>query len=39
MPVVEFNIAQRTQKPTAGRTGDSRPFAGVIKATGFFLSL
>ena len=39
MPVVELNVAQRTQKPTAGRTGDGRLFARVIKATGFFLSL
>ena len=39
MPVVEIDVAQRTQKPTAGRTGDSRLFARVIKATGFFLSL
>ena len=39
MAVVELNVAQRTQKPTAGRTGDGRLFARVIKATGFFLSL
>jgi hypothetical protein len=39
MPVVELNVAQHAQKPTAGRTGDSRLFAGVIKATGFFLNL
>jgi hypothetical protein len=39
MPIVELNIAQRTQKPTAGRTSDGRLFARVIKATGFFFSL
>jgi hypothetical protein len=39
MPVVELNVAQRTQKPTTGRTGNGRLFARVIKATGFFLSL
>jgi hypothetical protein len=39
MPVVELNVAERTQKPTAGRTGDGRLFARVIKTTGFFLSL
>jgi len=39
MPVVELNVAQRTQKPTAGRTGEGRLFARVIKAAGFFLSL
>jgi len=39
MPAVEINVAQSTQKPAAGRTGDSRLFARVIKATGFFLSL
>ena len=39
MPVIEVNVAQRTQKPAAGRTGDGRLFARVIKATGFFLSL
>jgi hypothetical protein len=39
MPVVEINVAQRTQKPTAGRTGNGRLFTRVIKATGFFLSL
>lgn len=39
MTVVELNVAQRTQKPTAGRTGDGRLFARMIKATGFFFSL
>jgi hypothetical protein len=39
MPVVEIYVAKRTQKPTAGRTGDGRLFIRVIKATGFFLSL
>jgi hypothetical protein len=39
MPVVELDVAECTQKPTARRTGDGRLFARVIKATGFFLSL
>jgi len=39
MPVVENHIAQRTQKPTAGRAGNSHLFARVIKTAGFFFSL
>ena len=39
MAMVELNITQRAQKSTAGRTGDGRLFARVIKTAGFFLRL
>jgi len=39
MPVVELDIAQRAQKPTAYGAGNDRLFARVIEATRFFFSL
>ena len=39
MLIVELDIAQGTQKPTAGRTRDRRFFGGMIKTTGFLITL
>jgi hypothetical protein len=39
MLIVEFDIAQGTQKPTTGRTRYRRFFCGMIKTTGFFFTL